>query len=109
MTIDEMIEVLQAAKEWKNIECCFKSSNVWGLTRDPLWDFHNYEYRIKPTSKKRLMRVDELPYVFATHNPSISWLRLDFSQNQVEALASQNYEWSTDGITWLSFWVEEEA
>lgn len=66
MTIDEMIAVLQAAKEGKNIEfshysgrrdgenigrSCAKSPE-WRRAFTPTWNFHKYEYRVKPEPQR---------------------------------------------------------
>lgn len=49
MTIDEMIAVLQAAKEGKAIEFRSKSARTsWGSAATPSWDFFSNEYRVKP-------------------------------------------------------------
>lgn len=53
MTIDEMITVLQAAKEGKLIQCREKTdddSAYWteGSVGSFVWNFNNYDYRVKP-------------------------------------------------------------
>ena len=52
MNIDEMIEVLQAAKEGKQIQyrCCAMKS--WKDTTYPSWDFSLYRYRVKPEPRE---------------------------------------------------------
>lgn len=47
MTIDEMIEVLQAYKEGKAIQAREKGYTDWVDTNYPFFDFDNLEYRIK--------------------------------------------------------------
>lgn len=47
MTIDEMIEVLQAYKEGKTIQAREKGYTDWFDTNYPFFDFDNLEYRIK--------------------------------------------------------------
>ncbi len=53
-TIDEMIEVLQAYKEGKTLECreSFFNKAVWKTIIDPVFSFNNTEYRIKKESPK---------------------------------------------------------
>jgi hypothetical protein len=57
-TIDEMIEILQAYKEGKTLECreSFFDKAVWKTVIEPVFSFHNTEYRIKkePPKKKKL-------------------------------------------------------
>ncbi len=47
MTHDEMIAVIQAHKDGAKIECreVFADSS-WELTKDPCWNFNDFEYRI---------------------------------------------------------------
>lgn len=50
MTIDEMIAVLQAAKDGKQIQFCEVELNGQNWTNtDPAWNFHEFDYRVKPT------------------------------------------------------------
>ena len=57
-TVDEMIEILQAYKEGKTLECreAFLDRASWKTVSDPFFSFHNTEYRIKkePPGKKKL-------------------------------------------------------
>lgn len=55
MTIDEMIAVLQAAKEGKTIQVKARISPkaMWGGTvYSPTWDFSNFDYRVKPQPRE---------------------------------------------------------
>jgi len=57
-TVDEMIEILQAYKEGKTLECriCFNANENWMTVTKPAFSFHNTEYRIKkePLRKRKL-------------------------------------------------------
>lgn len=55
MTYDEQIEVIQAAKEGRNIEARRKDSNyLWSkLPKVEHFDFCNYEYRVEKELKYR--------------------------------------------------------
>lgn len=57
-TVDEMIEILQAYKEGKTLECriCFNANENWMTVTKPAFSFHNTEYRIKkePHKNKKL-------------------------------------------------------
>ena len=50
MTHDEMIAVIQAHKEGKEVEWRPTGAERWRLAT-PLWDFDTCEYRIKPEPK----------------------------------------------------------
>lgn len=45
MTPDEMIEVIQAYKDGKKIECCPIGKDKWYCVPDPSWSFGIYLYR----------------------------------------------------------------
>lgn len=47
MTVDQMIEVLQAHKNGKQIEYQNKNSNSWIECTNPIWSFSQCNYRIK--------------------------------------------------------------
>lgn len=47
MTHDEMIEVIAAHRDGKQIEC-LQISGDWRVTHSPLFNFSDYTYRIKP-------------------------------------------------------------
>lgn len=49
-TIDEMIEVLNAFKEGKKLECTFfgDSEDHWSYASTPCFNFDKYQYRVKP-------------------------------------------------------------
>lgn len=49
MTIDDMIAMLQAAKDGKAFQARVKHSNdPWVDCRFPSWNFEEFEYRVKP-------------------------------------------------------------
>ena len=51
MQIDEMIAVLQAAKEGKTIQDSL-SNDAWYDNPDPTWNFQQLKYRVKPEPVK---------------------------------------------------------
>ena len=58
-TINEMLEILTAYKEGKEIELYGESKQEWVVILNPLWDFSNKIYRIKPDQKiKKLVPFD---------------------------------------------------
>nr|DAY43541.1 MAG TPA: hypothetical protein [Caudoviricetes sp.] len=48
MNTDEMIEVMQAYTRGEAIEVSDKGANDWSEIKHPLWDWANFEYRVKP-------------------------------------------------------------
>jgi len=48
MTHDEMIEVIQAHKAGKTIQYYSNILERWKTTDEPLWEFCNTQYRVKP-------------------------------------------------------------
>lgn len=55
-TIDEMIAILQAYKEGKQLECrsCGNDGGQWHEVIEPVFAFNQTEYRIKSQGKKKL-------------------------------------------------------
>lgn len=55
MTIDKKIEVMQAYKDGAEIECRHVRAGDWRYIPDPIWNWSEYDYRIKepePTKGK---------------------------------------------------------
>ncbi len=128
MTHDELIAVIAAHRDGKEIEARFREESYgsgpmgvffgkWeSFTRDkwPLWDTYRWDYRIKPMPKMRPIRVDELPYIFETlegdRNTIRSthlWRRDDFSGQLIERGIKIRATYTTDGVTWCPFDIEE--
>ena len=65
MTHDEMIAVIQAHKEGKQIECLAalgkNGDMVWTAIDDPSWSFNTSTYRVKAEPKYRPWRLEEVP------------------------------------------------
>lgn len=72
-TIDEMLEILTAYKEGKEIECYNKDVEDWCLVTNPNFNF-KFTYRIKPQPKvKKLVPFtyeDDLLGKFIKHKTS---------------------------------------
>ena len=47
-----MIEVMQAYTKGEAIEVSDKGAGNWSEIKYPLWDWCNFEYRVKPVTKK---------------------------------------------------------
>lgn len=52
-TIEEMIAVMQAAKEGKKIEVYDSLKQIWIDAEHPCWDWDAEDYRVKPEPKYR--------------------------------------------------------
>lgn len=47
-SIDEMIAVMQAFKDGKNIQSRARPDGTWLICREPSWGWNGYDYRVKP-------------------------------------------------------------
>lgn len=56
MTIAEKIKVMQAYEDGKYIEFRLKGEEVWADCGNPIWDWNEFVYRIKPEVKKPTYR-----------------------------------------------------
>ena len=53
MTIDEMIEVMEAFKRGEEIEFRLRLTlGSWGKETAPIWNWDEFDYRIKPKPKQ---------------------------------------------------------
>jgi hypothetical protein len=71
MTIDEMIKVLEGARDGKKVESRARghAEEAWVDVERPLWDFYFNEYRIKPEPREWwLCKVDNDRWI-ARHSP----------------------------------------
>ena len=59
MTHDEMIQVIQAHKEGKQLQYRGKHSHWADIIDPPAWAFHAYDYRVKP--EPRVVWINEYP------------------------------------------------
>lgn len=52
-TTKEMIEVMQAYERGERIEAKALNNDIygWDETKEPFWDWHNLDYRVKPKKK----------------------------------------------------------
>ncbi|EMG30839.1 hypothetical protein [Campylobacter showae] len=54
MSTNEMIAVMQAYANGEAIEVSDKDAGNWGEIKHPLWDWCNFEYRVKPKTDTAL-------------------------------------------------------
>ena len=45
------VEVMQAFLEGESIQFRCPSTSIWTSAERPIWDFKNYEYRVKPVAR----------------------------------------------------------
>lgn len=102
MTLDEQIEILQAAKEGKEIEFLYREPNEW-LTKDlkevPNFNFQDGKYRIKKKTKKVYLyvvkgshgRISTTVHYYETEQEVQSYLpnctiikRLDYTEIEID-------------------------
>jgi len=91
MTLDEMIEVMQAFKEGGLIECRrnpHSSETVWEFVKTPIWNFFQFDYRVKPKPKDYWLNVYEMK-----KNGLLSFG--DLCPNRKEALINRAQQCST--------------
>lgn len=62
MSIDEQITVMQAYKEGRIIECKpkYKKEDVWEVLQEPVWNWQDFNYRVKPEPKHRPYTEEEI-------------------------------------------------
>lgn len=82
MTLDEQIEILQAAKEGKVIEYLYQTPDIWRIKKIqelPTFNFQDGTYRIKKQTKKVHL------YVIKASNERISQT-LHYYANEAEIM-----------------------
>jgi len=108
----EAIKVMQAFVDGFPIDCAERHNLKWGETLSPVWNWNNFTYRIKPTSKLRPWTADEVPlggWMRQSVNPKYRWL-IDRSacDGTRKDWLNNGYQHSTDyGVTWKPCGVEE--
>ena len=128
--LDYQIGVMQAFKARRQIEFRFRDmgGDVWELVDDPKWDWHDCEYRIKPTATLRPWTADEVPLGAFIRSKEHGWkslileitsdgfivinksrARIAINDGFSPEFALQQFEHSLDGKTWLPCGVEEES
>ena len=103
-TLEEKIAVMQAFKDGKEIEFapnCF-TNKIWNYTRDPIWNWFENEYRVKPTP-------EYIPFTFEDAEFLIGKVVKSKDENWVEtiswcgdiATSVSNYETLLSDYTFL--------
>ncbi len=52
MELSEMIKVMQHFADCGEVECVEKGNDNWEIVTKPLWNFDDFEYRIKEPKQK---------------------------------------------------------
>ena len=69
----DCIKVMQAYVEGKQIQ--YKDDEVWIDIDDPDWDWHNWEYRIKPEPNYRPFRDSEECWQEMQNHRPFGWIK----------------------------------
>ena len=69
----DYIKVMQAYVEGKQIQ--YKDDEVWIDIDDPDWDWHNWEYRIKPEPNYRPFRDSEESWQEMQKHRPFGWIK----------------------------------
>ena len=69
----DYIKVMQAYVEGKQIQ--YKDDEVWIDIDDPDWDWHNWEYRIKPEPNYRPFRDSEECWQEMQKHQPFGWIK----------------------------------
>lgn len=97
-TIDEMLEVMQAFKDGKEIECKSILQNEWLPAVGPLWNWCDCDYRVKSEPKY-------VPYNSVTEVNIDKWLRRKDNPLITRKITIVNYarEWIyLEGAGWCT-------
>ena len=81
-TIDEMIAVLQAARDGKVIQGSL-DGKTWTLTPEPQWNFYHNQYRVKPEPVKVGLKVECVNGRFWYGTNSVPNLELEFTDGKL--------------------------
>lgn len=97
MTIDEIIEVLEAYKSGKTIQSNTNAPNVWVDNNNPIWDFERIKYRVKKEPKFRPYK-NQKEYLEAE---KIHGMRIHYPLcNKTLAIPREVCDW---GVIWTTF------
>jgi hypothetical protein len=109
----QAIKVMQAFVDGYAIEAAEVHDLKWGDTFLPVWNWNNFNYRIKSVSVLRPWTADEVPlgaWMRAMLDPKFRWLILNVANDDLRREFFSQNEHSTDkGVTWLPCGVMEES
>jgi len=109
----EAIKVMQAFVDGKEVEWRDGKFEGWETIISPKWNWHDNEYRIKPTPVLRPWTADEVPlgaWMRKKQDLTCRWLLSVTANDAVRKDMSECSEHSIDkGVTWLPCGVMEES
>ena len=88
MTPKEIIEVVQAFEDGKEIEYYICGNSVWHTTEDPTWNFKECKYRVKQLKKVLEKRWKMLKDYNAYTSETTNY----YNQNQIAAYYTDWYK-----------------
>lgn len=103
MTIDEMIEVLQAYKEGKKIEMFVKTRGEWVEVKKPLWNFFDCVYRVKKNPTRLDVANEIFEKTFGIKNKFTK--RSCIGNSYIECAECEAYK---EGLCKIEKWWNEE-
>lgn len=99
----DCIKVMQAYVEGKQIQ--YKDDEVWINIENPDWDWHNWEYRIKPEPKYRPFKnAQECLEEMKKHQP-FGWVKDKYSFYPIEMIGTN---FSKGWIKCYGIWMTPE-
>lgn len=63
MNIQEQIKVMQHFADGGEVVCCSRTGSVWQTTIGPVWNWAEYDYRIKEVPKPKVKMWQALLYI----------------------------------------------
>ena len=109
----EAIRVMQAFVDGYTIEAAEVHDIKWGYTLSPVWNWNNFNYRIKPTPTLRPWTADEVPlgaWMRKKQDVSHRWVVIDTGNELWRQAWFEDSDHSADkGVTWLPCGVMEET
>ena len=100
-TIKEMIEVMEWFEGGGDVECSYKECNDWGRASNPLWNWYDYDYRIKEfqypmwfknNSNGLVIKFDGLQSGAIVEEGSTFYKKGDYNNNWVSHTDSEYWE-----------------
>ena len=104
----DYIKVMQAYVEGKQIQ--YKDDEVWIDIDDPDWDWHNWEYRIKPEPNYRPFRDSEECWQEMQKHRPFGWIK-DKNDGHYSMITKVNADFDKKhiAISGINIWTLSET
>ena len=104
----DYIKVMQAYVEGKQIQ--YKDDEVWIDIDDPVWDWHNWEYRIKPEPNYRPFRDSEECWQEMQKHRPFGWIK-DKNDGHYAMITKVNADFDKKhiAISGINIWTLSET